>query len=146
MPEGRTQILTHRTPDLVWPQSYLEHPNGAEALTALWVAADDIDEAAARFARFTGRPPARDGETASIALDRGALRFAAPAFLEREFGIAPGPPPPYIAAYEIIVAGLDPLRRALDSAGFPARRVAGGLAVALPPALGGTILARTQRG
>ena len=34
----------------------LDHPNGAEALTALWIAADDPAEPAARYARFTGRP------------------------------------------------------------------------------------------
>jgi Glyoxalase-like domain len=146
MPEGRIQFLTHRTPDLVWPAAYLEHPNGAEALAALWIAAADIDAAAARFARFTGRPSARDGETASIALDRGVLRFAAPAFLECEFGIAPGPQPPYLAAYEILTAGLDPLRRALDAGGLSARPFAAGFAVALPPAVGGTILFRTQHG
>ena len=146
MPEGRIQFLTHRTPDLVWPPPYLEHPNGAEALAALWIAADDIAEAAARVACFTGRPASTQGDMTPIVLDRGVLRFAAPALLEREFGIAPGPQPPYLAAYEILVAGLDPLRRALDAVGLAARPIAGGLAVGLPPALGGTILFRTQHG
>jgi Glyoxalase-like domain len=148
MPEGRIQFLTHRAPDLVWPAPYLDHPNGAEALAALWIAAADIAEAAARFARFTGRPASKQGDIdmATIALDRGILRFAAPALLEREFGIAPGPQPPYLAAYEILVAGIDPLRRMLDAVGLAARPIAGGLAVGLPPALGGTILFRTQPG
>jgi hypothetical protein len=146
MPEGRIQFLTHRTPELVWPRPYLGHPNGAQALAALWIAADDIGEAAARFARFTGRPAQRDGDAASIPLDRGVLRFASPAFLERQFGIARGPQPPYIALYEIAVASLGPLHRVLDAAGVTARPAEDGFAVALPPAVGGTILFRAQGG
>jgi hypothetical protein len=146
MPEGRVQFLTHHTPALVWPEPYLDHPNSAQALTGLWVAATDIDEAALRFARFTDRPAARAGETASIPLDRGVLHFASPAFLESAFGILPGPPPPYLAAYEVGVAGLDRLRRALDAGGITSRPAPRGLAVALPPSVGGAILFGVQGG
>ena len=142
MAEGRMQFLTHHTENLVWREPYLDHPNGAQALSALWIAAADPDEPARRFARFTGRPSRRDGEVATIALERGALRFASPEFLEHEFGIAPGPPPPYLAASEIEIAGLARLSRLLDAAGLAARPVADGVALTLPPALGGTIVFR----
>jgi len=144
MPEGRMQFLTHHTERLVWREPYLDHPNGAQALTSLWVAAADPDEPARRFARFTGRPARRDGKVATIALERGALRFASPEFLQHEFGIAPGPPPPYLAAYEIEVAGLDRLRKFLEPAGLPSRLTADGVAVTLPPALGGAVVFRAQ--
>ena len=36
------------------------HPNGALGLASLVIAVADVDEAAARFARFTGRPATRD--------------------------------------------------------------------------------------
>jgi hypothetical protein len=146
MPEGRTQFLTHHTPSLVWPEPYLDHRNGARALLALWVAAADPDEAAQRFARFTGRPFRPDGAIASIALDRGALRFATPAFLHDELGIAPGPPLPYFAAYEIEIESLEVLRRVLDAAGLAARPVADGVAATLPPAIGGAIVFREPAG
>ncbi len=110
MPEGRIQFLTHHTQHLVWREPDLNHPNGAEALTALWIAADDPAEPAQRFARFTGRPARRDGEVETIRLDRDYLRFAPPRYLEREFGIVPGPPLPYLAAYDIEVAELDRAR------------------------------------
>jgi len=58
----------------------------------------------------------------------------------------PGPPLPYFAAYEIAVASLDRLRRATDAAGLAIRPVADGVAVTLPPALGGTILFRAPAG
>jgi Glyoxalase-like domain len=41
MPEGRIQFLTHQTEHLVWPEPYLDHPNGAQALAAVWIAAAD---------------------------------------------------------------------------------------------------------
>jgi hypothetical protein len=144
MPEGRTQFLTHHTPSLVWPEAGLDHPNGARALSALWVAADDPDDPARRFARFTGRPFGRSAEIASIALDRGVLRFASPEFLRQEFGVAPGPPLPYLAACEIEVESLDVLRRVLDAAGLAARRVTDGIALTLPPAVGGAIVFRAR--
>ncbi len=144
MPEGRTQFLTHHTEKLVWREPYLDHPNGAQALLALWVAADDPDEPARRFARFTGRPARCSGGVATIALDRGSLRFASRGYLQDEFGIAPGPSLPYIAAYEIAIVDLARLSILLDLASLAARPVAGGLAVCLPPSLGGAIVFRAQ--
>ncbi|MFZ3236700.1 MAG: VOC family protein [Stellaceae bacterium] len=148
MPEGRIQFLTHHTPSLVWPEAYLDHPNGARALAALWVAAADPDEAARRFARFTGRPVRGDRDSTAITLDRGVLRFAAPTFLRRQFGIVPGPPLPYLAAYEIEIESLDVLRPVLASAELAARALAlaDGVAVMLPPAIGGTIVFRVAAG
>jgi Glyoxalase-like domain len=145
MPEGRMQFLTHHTEALVWREPYLDHPNGAQALLALWVAAADPDEPAQRFARFTGRPAWRDGG-ATIALERGALRFASPELLRDQFGIPPGPPLPYLAAYEIEVSDLGRLRRLLDSAGLVARPGAAGVALALPPSVGGTVVFRAPAG
>jgi hypothetical protein len=142
MPEGRMQFLTHHTEHLVWPEPYLDHPNGAQALTAAWVAAADPAEPATRFARFTGRPARRDGVIMTIALERGVLRFATPEFLAREFGISLGPPLPYLAASEIEVASLDRLHCHLDIAGLAYTLIASGTAVPLPSSVGGTILFR----
>jgi hypothetical protein len=138
MPEGRMQFLTHHTEHLVWRDGFLDHPNGARALTGLWIAAPDPGEPAARFARFTGRAVSLDGEVAAIRLDRGVLRFATPEYLEREFGIAAGPPLPYLAAYEVETDRFAALGSVLDTG----RPIAGGIAAPLPPAVGGTILFR----
>ena len=144
MPEGRIQFLTHHTEHLVWREPYLDHPNGAQALTALWIAADDPDEPAQRFARFTGRAAARDGAVLAIRLDRGSLRFASPRYLEHEFGIVPGPPLPYLAAYEIEVAALDRVDSVARAAGITVRRLAQAIAITLPASIGGTIIFRAR--
>jgi hypothetical protein len=87
MPEGRVQFLTHHTERLVWRDGFLDHPNGARALTGLWIAADDPAEPAERFARFAGRPACRAGEVTTVALDRGAVHIARASYLSDAFGI-----------------------------------------------------------
>lgn len=140
MPEGRAQFLTHHTEPLVWIPNMLDHPNGAEALTALWIAADGPAEAAARYARFTGRPAHRDGEMMSIALDRGRLNIATPASLRETFGLAPAGKPPCLVAAQIAVASLDAVAALFDRAGLPYRRTASAIAVALPSSLGDALI------
>jgi len=147
MPEGRTQFLTHHTERLVWPTAYLGHPNGATALNALWFAADDPAEPAARFARFTGREAVARGAVMTIRLDRGALHFATPALLADALGIVPGGPLPCIVASTILVDSLTRLEACLDQGAIAHRRVKlpGGnaaVAAALPAALGDTMLFR----
>ena len=144
MPEGRIQFLSHHTEHLVWREPYLDHPNGAQTLTALWIAAADPDEPAQRFARFTGRAAARDGAVLAITLDRGSLRFASPRYLEHEFGIVPGPPLPYLAAYEIEVAALDRVSSIARAADITVRRLPQGIAITLPASIGGTIIFRAR--
>jgi Glyoxalase-like domain len=146
MPEGRVQFLTHHTEHLVWREPHLDHPNGAQALAAVWIAAADPAEPAERFARFTGRPMRPEDAVTTIELERGALHFATPEFLACEFGVAPGPPVPYLACCEIAVASLDRLRRQLDTAGLVHKAVRDGTALPLPPPVGGTILFRAQAG
>ncbi len=140
MPEGRAQFLTHHTEKLVWLPDRLDHPNGAEALTALWIAAADPAEPAARYARFTGRPARQEGATTTIALDRGALHFATPGHLKDAFGIVPAGRLPCLAAAAVKVASLARLEACLGGAGLVGRRFAGGIAVSLPSGLGDALI------
>jgi hypothetical protein len=146
MPEGRMQFLTHHTEGLVWRDPFLDHPNGAQALAALWIAAADPAEPAERFAQFTGRPIRQEGEVPTIPLGRGTIRVATPEYLRRELGIELGPPLPYLAAFEVVVLSLPRLAKLLDAAGLVHLRVRDGVAVSLPPSIGGTILFRDTAG
>src|SRR5712671_6493802 len=118
MPEGRMQFLTHHTEGLVWRDPFLDHPNGAHALAAVWIAAADPAEPAQRFALFTGRPIRQEGEVSTISLERGTIRVATPGYLRRELGIELGPPLPYLAAFEAVVLSLPRLAKLLDAAGL----------------------------
>lgn len=145
MPEGRTQFLAHHTERLVWRPDYLDHPNGAVALDAIWLAAEDSTEPAERFVRFTGRAARRDGALTVIALDRGSVNIATPDHL-RTLGIAPAGKLPGFVATTILVESLVRLRATLDAGQAPHRAVtlAGkeATAVTLPDAVGDTMIFR----
>ncbi len=55
MPEGRIQMLTHHTEHTVWQPRWLAHPNTAIGLIDVVIAVANVEEAALRFVRFTGR-------------------------------------------------------------------------------------------
>jgi glyoxalase-like protein len=118
MPEGRAQFLTHYSESLVWLPDMLDHPNGAEALTALWIAADDPAEAAARYAKFTGRPVKHHGPVTSIDLDRGWLGISTPAYLRESDGIVPKGSLPGFAAAWVRVGTLYDVEKCLDASGL----------------------------
>jgi hypothetical protein len=145
MPEGRVQFLTHHTEPLVWRDGFLDHPNGARALTGLWIAAEDPAEPAERFARFTGRPARRAGEVMTVALDRGVVHIARPGYLSGAFGISAAGSLPCFVAAQIAVESLASIEPYLATAGLVCRRVrlepeGAAIAAPLPAVLGGTML------
>ncbi|HYU12770.1 MAG TPA: VOC family protein [Stellaceae bacterium] len=144
MAEGRIQFLTHHTQRLVWRGGFLDHPNGAQALTGLWIAAADPAEPAARISRFTGCPARRAGAVTTITLDRGTLHIARPEFLAETLAITPAGTLPCFVAAQIAVASLAGLAAHLDAAGLPYRRMrlkeGEAIAVTLPAAIGDTML------
>ena len=109
---------------------------------SVWIAATDPAEAVQRFARFIGRPVRQEGKVSMVALERGTVQIATPEFLERELGIEPEPPLPYLAAYEVEVASLPRLHERLASSELAQVPVRDGIAVRLSSSIGGTILFR----
>ena len=136
MPEGRIQILTHRTEDVVWQKRWLTHPNGATGLAGLVIAVPDVDEATARFARFLDHPATAQGPARLIALDRGSVLLVdAPTFA----AILPGmkaPALPFMGAYVLTVASLAHAEAVLRAARLAILWLAGGLLVPFPKQLG----------
>jgi hypothetical protein len=143
MPEGRAQFLTHHTEKLVWLPDMLDHPNGAEALSALWIATDDPAEAAARYARFTGRPAIPNGPMTTIDLDRGRIIVTTPDFLQQTYGIAPAGKSPCLVAAAIRVKSLAEVKKCLDAGGLDGRFAHRALVVDLPDALGDALIFHT---
>ena len=136
MPEGRIQMLTHHTEDMVWQPRWLTHPNGALGLAGLTVAVADVDEAATRFARFTGREADRSAAGHTIRLDRGRLDLvSADAFaaLLPECAI---PSLPFAGLCDITVKSLPALEALLSDAGLRTRRAGETLIAPFPAELG----------
>ena len=141
LPEGRVQFLTQHTPELVWEDRWLHHPNGVEALTDIVLCVDDVDECARRYARYLrtdAEPLAADGRI--LRFQRGAMsimtREAARTALA---GIDPTPAP-CMAGYALRTRNLGATRSFLEQAGFSCQDAGGGaLLVAMPATLGGVV-------
>ncbi|MBK5928102.1 VOC family protein [Rhodobaculum claviforme] len=142
MPEGRIQILTHHTPDLVWQDRWTRHRNGIVSLEAVLLVVADPSEAAARFGRFLGRTHAPlSGGRQCLALDRGALVFAPDA---RWLGGGAAAAPPWIVGYALGTADPEASAEVLRAGG--ARDLVGDLVgdlagpvLELPAAIGGRV-------
>jgi hypothetical protein len=136
MPEGRIQILTHRTEQMVWQPRWLAHPNGALGLTSVAIVVADPWEAGRRFARFTGREatPATFGQT--IELDRGTIGLVGPNSFAQILPEIPIPSLPFIGAYGIKVRSLTAIEELLQRAGVRTRRSDHGLFAIWPEELG----------
>jgi hypothetical protein len=135
MPEGRVQLLTHRTEELVWQPRWLSHPNGALGLTSVMVAVSDLNEAAQRFARLAGRAVRESSLGQTIDLDRGRVELLSADTFSRMLQV-PIPSLPFIGAYGIAVASLARVEQSLRRADLAPRRHGQSLIAAFPPALG----------
>jgi hypothetical protein len=136
MPEGRIQMLTHRTEDTVWQKRWLTHPNGAIGFTDLVVACADVAEAADRFARFTGREAQGASSGRSIQLDRGRVHLMTADAFAKMFPEAPIPRLPFLGAYALKVRSLATVAGLLDRARLRALVADAALVVPFPAELG----------
>lgn len=119
MAEGRVQVLSQDTPDVVWQPSVTADENGLEMLSGLLICASDPEEAAVRYERFTGKPKLAQGRGYRIELDRGSLTICDPTDCAR---MLPGiviPSMPFIAAVSIRSGDIDATRSFMASADVP---------------------------
>ncbi len=137
MAEGRMQWCGHLTPELVWREGHLSHPNGAEALTGVLWAVADVSEALERYSRFLRKPSRAlaDG-LGRIELERGALLFATPKAAEAFLPDLVAPALPFGAAVSVRVADLAETGRRLRSNGVRFGEAAGQIVVSPENALG----------
>lgn len=139
MAEGRIQMLTHHTEHTVWQRRWLSHPNGAVGLVDVMIAVADVEEAAQRFTRFTGRPAtARPGGSAVIRLDRGGIYLISHERITRRLPEVPITKLPFMAAYALRVQSLATAEKTAERAGLEWRAIDGGegIVVTFPVELG----------
>ena len=78
-PEGRIQLIRHLTPEAIWQDRFMTHPNHATALETMILAVANPAETAARLARLAGKPVTPDPAGGfALNLDRGAVRILDP--------------------------------------------------------------------
>ena len=136
MAEGRIQMLTHHTEDAVWQKRWLAQPNGALGLASLVIVVADVDEAAARYARFTHRPSLRTLAGQAVVLDRGRIDLVTPEAFAAALPEIAIPSLPFIGGYGVTVTSLDGVEATLRSGGLPSRRAGGVLIAPFPGELG----------
>jgi hypothetical protein len=104
-PEGRIIVIEHQTPQYLWQPKYLDHPNGAVALQAVFLCCDlaghDLPtHPCARIAALTGARPVRTSrDSLLLRADTGHEYCAlSPEAFERRFGAAAPAVPAYVGA------------------------------------------------
>lgn len=132
MPGGRVQYVQHLAPEAIWRPQHLRHRNGVLGLTAAYVVAANPVRAAARWARFMGGLPRREGKLVSLQTDRGKVLIGTRAQMRALLGRAPRSPS--IAGYALACRDPRAFARRCAAAGLKVNR---NLGVVLPPALGG---------
>ncbi len=106
MAEGRVQMLTNHTPELLWTLGSTVHDNRADALTQLLVCVRDPVEAALRYGRFCGREIKGDEQCAVVTLGRGHILLVSPSRAAAMLPDLTLPDLPYIAG--IALRSVDP--------------------------------------
>ncbi|TPG58072.1 VOC family protein [Roseomonas nepalensis] len=139
-PEGRVQLVRHLTPELLWREDWMRHPNGARALRAAIIVSDAPAASAARLSRLAGLPlePDPAGGFALPLPDGARVRIMGP---EEAAALLPGLEAPALPAVMAMVIGVDSLeatRRALSA--VPHAEVPGGVMVAAREAAGCALL------
>lgn len=140
MAEGRIQYCQQHTPQWLWQTRWTAHANGARGLAAVIVCVADAQEAAQRYARFSGLLAQVGRGSWRIDTQRGALLFVTPEALQQALGIA-APALPWIAGYVLSCDDPGATRLRLDAAGCTVRELQGQrLLLEWPAALGGVVL------
>jgi hypothetical protein len=136
MPEGRIQILTHRTEAAVWQPRWLSHPNSVSDLIDVVIVVADVEEAAGRFARFTGRAAATTPGGALIRLDRGGVYLLTHDRATEKLPEVPVTSLPFMIGYALGVGSLAAAEAAVARAGLDWRAFNDGIVATFPIELG----------
>jgi len=130
MPEGRVQYCEHLAPEHVWREGFVN----PFRLRAVYVVADEPEEAAARWGRFGGLLPRPEDGFVRLDTARGRVMIGTRRNVQRVLGHAPAAPA--LAGYALACAAPDAFAARCRKAGL---EVAGRV-VTLPATLGGNWL------
>jgi glyoxalase-like protein len=136
MAEGRIQFCQHHTPELLWQPRWLSHRNGVRALSGVVLCVADLNEAAARYARYTGLTPHMARRAWSVETAYGYLLCTTTDAL-REYWRLDVPAVPWIGGALLTTTDMRAADDGARNAGCVTRNMGPRLLVSLPAALGG---------
>lgn len=107
-PEGRVILIEHQTPEILWQDSLMDHPNGAIGLKALIFCVSDVVALSARLSALLGVEPQvpMPGQSVFGIPNGGALIVTTMALFQLRFPDAAIPPLPCIAGAVVSVTDL----------------------------------------
>jgi catechol 2,3-dioxygenase-like lactoylglutathione lyase family enzyme len=100
-PEGRIQLIEHLTPDLMWQEHLLDHPNRVVALTETVLCVGNVAATAERFRHLAGIDPLRHGRARIFAFAAGRLVLCDPASLGDFMNDVTPPTLPWFAGFSV---------------------------------------------
>jgi hypothetical protein len=97
-PEGRVHLIRHLTPEALWQERFLRHPNHAVALQEVVLVVAAPAQTASWLSRLAGRPVVPDVAGGfALELPHGRVRMLPPASLAAVFPDIAAPVLPWIA-------------------------------------------------
>jgi hypothetical protein len=130
-PEGRVHLIRHETPEALWQERFLHHPNHAAALEDVVLVVAEPAATAAHLSRLAGRPVVPDAAGGyRLDLPRGNLRMLPEAALGAVFPGVAVPVVPWIAGVTLATDDANAaLRRWLEEQAIPFRAASDALLV-----------------
>ncbi|XVQ06613.1 VOC family protein [Spirillospora sp. CA-255316] len=137
-PEGYVGLAQHLTRQYVHQPRYLRHPNGARALDAVLIVADDTDHEAivARYSRVLHTAPRQQGPVTVLELAVGRLEIVRSSDAETVLPGEPAPASSYLAAMTVLVDDVTAARRIVEDGGTATRTIGDGFFVSARDAYG----------
>lgn len=114
----------------------MKHPNSAVGLIDVVIAVADVEEAAQRFARFTGHAATPTPGGALIRLDRGGVYLVTHDRVTERLPEVAIAELPFMAGYALCVQSRAAAEIAVDRADLEWRAIDGGIVAAFPTELG----------
>lgn len=139
-PEGLVQAAHHRTPQYIHQARHIKHANKCVALANAYVVADDVAAVAARYAKYTGAAPRKDG--AMVVFDLPLVTrvtILPPSELDAELPGAPRHKLPFMPGFGFATADLAAVTSHLDRARIPYARARGRVVIPASAAFGAAI-------
>jgi catechol 2,3-dioxygenase-like lactoylglutathione lyase family enzyme len=115
-------VCQHHTPDVVWREGYLNHPNDALGLAEVIGVADDLAGIEQAYRTIFGDRVRRTDDRVGIAAGDASITFLAPDAFDRRFGVlgeAVSSPRPRLAGSRIQVRTFDAIEHVLLQNGVP---------------------------
>lgn len=112
-PEARFIVIEHVTPDVLWQEHFLDHPNGAVALTETYVCSATPKETLSKLAAMTGHQASGD----KIELEPGTVFVFDPARIRDVVPDCADLPVPFVAGFGVGAANIGETKRYLDGQG-----------------------------